>query len=537
MKLNNLYIEEFKNLKKFFIDFDQKSPITVIVGWNGTGKSNLFEALVIIFRDCILKKPTGFAYTLSYSCHGNNVLLKNSELIAKDGTSYEPKRFNLKVDISPITLSLDGERNGVKLSYLPEYIFGYYSGPSNRFKEHFASTQQRYYDRIIKADESSNLRELKSLRRMFYAENHHSKYVLMAFFLKDDNKIKGFLEHYLRIIGLESVLFIMKKPYWAKSKTKHFWGAKGLPRNFLNKLYNIALAPMRLKQSVPTGIKYSTKKELYYLYVKDVKSLIELAKEYETASDFFAALESTDLSEVIHDVRVNVKIRNHDGTITFRELSEGEQQLLVVLGLLRFTKEKESLILLDEPDTHLNPYWSIEYLNLLKTIVDDEQIEPETPEEETRHIVMATHDPLVISGLQKEQIQLFKRNKEDNCYTELPEMSPKGLGFTGILTSDMFGFRSDLDPGTLSDLDKKVELSGQENLSDEERLELKRINAELDKAGLLATFSDPYYSEFVKAWSRKTSLRRFEKPSLTRQERIDQAILTDEILQELLGED
>jgi len=35
--------------------------------------------------------------------------------------------------------------------------------------------------------------------------------------------------------------------------------------------------------------------------------------------------------------------------------SEGEQQLLLVLGLLKFTAEEEALFLLDEPDTHLNP--------------------------------------------------------------------------------------------------------------------------------------------------------------------------------------
>jgi hypothetical protein len=34
-------------------------------------------------------------------------------------------------------------------------------------------------------------------------------------------------------------------------------------------------------------------------------------------------------------------------------LSEGEQQLLMVLGLMRFTKSHQSLVLLDEPDTHL----------------------------------------------------------------------------------------------------------------------------------------------------------------------------------------
>ncbi|WP_306046080.1 AAA family ATPase [Nioella sp. MMSF_3534] len=57
----------FKNLKDVTIDFDQNHWITVVIGWNGTGKSNVLEALTIIFRDLIQgnRKPD-FAYNLTY---------------------------------------------------------------------------------------------------------------------------------------------------------------------------------------------------------------------------------------------------------------------------------------------------------------------------------------------------------------------------------------------------------------------------------------------------------------------------------------
>ena len=41
--------------------------MTVMIGWNGTGKSNVLEALAVIFRDLIAKKRTpAFAYKLAY---------------------------------------------------------------------------------------------------------------------------------------------------------------------------------------------------------------------------------------------------------------------------------------------------------------------------------------------------------------------------------------------------------------------------------------------------------------------------------------
>ncbi|MDT4289553.1 AAA family ATPase [Methylomonas sp. MO1] len=66
--------------------------------------------------------------------------------------------------------------------------------------------------------------------------------------------------------------------------------------------------------------------------------------------ELFKMLESTLLSEIISEVNIRVKVASSDEPLTFRELSEGEQQLLTVLGLLKFTGGKDSLFLLDEPD-------------------------------------------------------------------------------------------------------------------------------------------------------------------------------------------
>lgn len=54
-------------------------------------------------------------------------------------------------------------------------------------------------------------------------------------------------------------------------------------------------------------------------------------------------LESTLLSEIISEVSIRVKVSSSKVPLTFRELSEGEQQLLTVLGLLKFTGGKDSL--------------------------------------------------------------------------------------------------------------------------------------------------------------------------------------------------
>jgi ABC-type ATPase involved in cell division len=139
----------------------------------------------------------------------------------------------------------------------------------------------------------------------------------------------------------------------------------------------------------------------------------------------------------MREVRTRVKARFAEAPLTFRELSEGEQQLLMVLGLLRFTREDESLFLLDEPDTHLNPAWSVQYLNFLKEIggLGDNS-----------HVIMATHDPLVITGLTREQVRIMMRETMDApIRAEMPEIDPQGMGINVLLRSELYGLRSALD--------------------------------------------------------------------------------------------
>ena len=118
---------------------------------------------------------------------------------------------------------------------------------------------------------------------------------------------------------------------------------------------------------------------------------------------------------------------------------------------------------------------------------------------------MASHDPLVIASLVKEQIYLLKRDPQTGACWWIPaRLNPRGLGFTGILTSEMFGFRSDLDDETLADLDNKVRMMAKEGeLNTSEKKGLKLIDKRLAEAGFQKAFSDPYYAAFARAWGRK----------------------------------
>jgi restriction endonuclease S subunit/predicted ATPase len=538
-RLMEFWLEDFKNLKNYTIRFDPSQGINVVLGWNGTGKSNLFEALVIVFRDLHdwweknrwPEKPmTGFRLRYEIDEHIVEVNwrpngMKRPEVkraLVEENATHEIDFSSIRREELP----------------LPRFVFGYYSGPTNRLAEHFLPMKQAHYDRLrlAKADDAKTLAKLLEQRQFFCAETHHAKYVLLGFSYKEDPKISEFLEKRLRIVGFESALFIIRKPPWAKSgsKAEEFWGATGIMRRVMERLRRYAVAPMVFEQRVSYGYR-STIEDHYYFFLPDLDSLQSFASEYQDARTFFLALESTDFSELIHDVKIQVRVKSTNAEnvpITFHQLSEGEQQLLMVLGLMRFTKSHQSLVLLDEPDTHLNPHWSVDYLKDLARVMSDSV--GESSEQHSSQIVMATHDPLVIASLVKEQIHLLKRDPESGaCKWEQPSVNPRGLGFTGILTSEMFGFRSDLDPETLADLDDRVRLVSKDGpLSQQEKSQLEAIDRRLVDAGFSKAFSDPYYSAFVRAWGRKYSEAMAGQQFLTPEKRQEIDRIASEVLAE-----
>jgi len=506
---------QFKNLKNVTIDFDQDHWVTVVIGWNGTGKSNVLEALAIIFRDLIAKKRTSdFAFQLAYRMGAGNST-RYIHIDADPDREPEPLIIHVATDAEArgegtLIPLIEGETavsalrgKAIKLTaflnadneYLPRYVFSYYSGESPRMYEVFRPYLENYYKDLLgsKTDPAP--------KRLFYALPVHSQFVLLAFLIRPDQKVKDFLSTELGIDpdnGIESVLFVLRDPPWnSKEGDPRFWYARGLVQRFLDRLMKVSLAPITVKRRLKKSIwnKNASEREYKYLYIKDVESLRELVG-CQPANEFFRDLESTYVSELIEEVRIRVRLKKNDGSVIFRELSEGEQQLLTVLGLLRFTAEDESLFLLDEPDTHLNPRWCVKYLDYLKSFVGQD-----SEGQDNSHIVLTTHNPLAIAELVKEQVQILYRETENRTVSaDNPAIDPKGMGFAGIVTSDMFGLGTSLDKATNDDLLALHQLATQQQpLSEAERKKLVDIRQRLEGLDFNFASRDRLEQEYLRA--------------------------------------
>lgn len=551
--------QQFKNLKNVTIDFDQDHWVTVVIGWNGTGKSNVLEALAIIFRDLIANKRTpAFAFQLAYRM-GAGENLKHIHIDADPDREKDPFTIHVATDAQargqcPLTPFIEGDEpvsalrgKAVKLTaflsadgeHLPRYVFSYYSGESPRMHEVFRPYLENYDSKLRKGEDPG-------LKRLFYAMPVHSQFVLLAFLIQQSGVVRTFLDDHLGLDpdeGIESVLFVLRQPPWtskAADGDPRFWNARGVVRDFLSRLYDIALAPVEISRRVSTSIWNKETLRFKYLYVKDIAALRRLVGN-QSSAQFFRDLESTYVSELIEEVRIRVRLKKNDGSVTFRELSEGEQQLLTVLGLLRFTAEDESLFLLDEPDTHLNPRWSVDYISYLKQFIANGN-----KQEETSHILLTTHNPLAIAELDREQVQILRMSKMDEprqivaCY---PEIAPRGMGYAAIVTSDMFGIASSLDTSTRLLLERQRALSVATKLTATEQLSLDQVNEELGRLGFRFFHPDDEFSRYLRLRNEilkarfgvESPLELAEKAvTLSRAERED---LATNLIQQLVADD
>lgn len=597
MQLRHLAIPHFRNLRGLVIDFSthlEPRPGTVdtgtpkairshaLIGQNGTGKSNLIEALITIFRDIDLDRDAAFDYTLEYEIRGH-VLRIQADLAKQrrpfvwvDGDRVSQDYLNKN---DPPDRTPRDERRGPRL--LPSHVFAYYSGRNERIEALFQDHQKRFNrlqdittDEVLpeqvltnfkgtEADiraieEAKQRRETRMkqagddrLRRLFYCRGGHSQLVLLACLLSDDPVFQKVLKN-LHIESLESALFVLKEPHRLREKRRNgkfdevelnegdprFWFARGsVVSEFLDSLWQVAWAPIEQEVTQQIDFRGRTEKQRQlYLYVPNQAKLQELGRLVGGTHSFFRYAEGAYIGDLIEEVRITVKKRvdgkdGHDGKVSFTQLSEGELQMLTVLGLMRITREDHCLFLLDEPDTHLNPIWKLRYFDDIEGVLNQDG---EALIQGASQVLITTHDPMMIGSLKREQVHILRRNG-DRTLVETPDEHPQGMGVTGLLKSELFGLSSTLDIETERRLFRRNELFVKQPRTVEEDAELIRLSAELSDLGFsTADFRDPDYALFVR---RMAQHRRFRKPTLSPEEQAEQSRLADEIIDEILREE
>ncbi|MGZ4074716.1 MAG: AAA family ATPase, partial [Bacteroidia bacterium] len=121
---------------------------------------------------------------------------------------------------------------------------------------------------------------------------------------------------------------------------------------------------------------------------------------------------------------------NTKESVAYKQLSDGEHQLLHVMGTLNLMSENDVFFILDEPETHFNPEWRAK---MVKMIINNSEKDLE------QDYFITSHSPFIISDCKPNNVYIFNKTPEG---IKVETASQKRLNTFGtsvnILTDEIF---------------------------------------------------------------------------------------------------
>ena len=505
MNIKRFWLSNYKSISDTAFNF-KSDFVSLLVGNNGLGKSNLIEALLRLFvdlrkiekeEDLLSWASEYFQFEINYEINDNEVLISLREHKTKNEKTELTLSFMIRplksVDNPFVDLSFkEFQKNKKKL--LPDYIVGYYSGENKRIFEIIKEFQESEHKRLLKL--ANNPKEKvfdESLRNVFFSENIHSPLILLTISLyssleKNFPHFKMLLSEYLQIEEIVEFSIRFNNPNWNYEKIGNpsvnknmdhllsniqdnnenpFWNLSGKLDRVLTRFYNFDNERGRdpIYYHSDEKEKKDFEKEILEFSGISISGFAnELKDIFVDPINFFDALETLSFIDVLKDLSFKIKKKNISDLLEYKDLSEGEQQLLTSIGLLILFSDKQTLFLYDEPDTHLNPKWQRDYVKLLEDFNQNKI---------NNQMIVATHSPLIVQSAENSDIFLFKKIKS-KVEVDSNEHQIHNWRIDQVLTSEYFGFES-TRPSNLDDFMKeRDELLSKVNLSEEDKIKIKR---------------------------------------------------------------
>lgn len=316
MRLKSLYIKDYKNIKEQHFDFSNNTGYIALIGLNGFGKSNLLEAISLIFDDL---------YGIQ---HPENDIDKGYRITYKIGDQeYTYTTLNEQNNTIPLS---KGKRT------CPSSVIACYSGEDLRLWE---MAYEPYYKKFF----HSALKGKDYVPQIMYVNKYCWKIALISLLYSLNQEVQQFVKDVLHIdVKSVSVQFTYNEIKNPQPHDAYNWIGR-VKQQFGTK--DISFEKLRdfgLENTLHTDLT-EDKLIFYYLY------FLSMPKKSP----------GQPVDKIITDITIKL------GTFEFDSLSEGEKKMILIACITQILGDDNTLVLLDEPDAHVH----IEYKKkILETI-------------------------------------------------------------------------------------------------------------------------------------------------------------------------
>ena len=413
MRLKQLFISDYKNLKNFTLDFSKESFLETFVGKNGSGKSNCIEALLEVLRHIFQydwdanRYDIYFSYKLKYELEGTEHLIE-----------YDLTREQLVIN--------GKERVTVGKTPLPDNVLIYYAGHNSVVSDHLNVFAQRFAERLIRADQEDS--------RPFIGINNTYNDLLLAVFalLPEESEVKEYVFQRLAINEVGDILRLeLKRPHYAKKKDfdvrsndpnepNKYWRLAGTARELLDKLDENCKEDQDDRVRTEGYLDDSDSYQQYYSIAK-----IKAHFQDYSANDYFRMLDNLKSLGMLGTITLDIRLVNNK-KVTSNVFSDGQFQAIYLYSISEIFKNTNSITIMDEPDSFLHPEWQALCSEQIQTISNQAA--------STNHILLTTHSAVTLINSPQKKVRYFEEHDGEVRTYDLPKREAVRRLCKGVIT-------------------------------------------------------------------------------------------------------
>lgn len=559
MKLLRLKIENkegFRSLQQGFeINFHSLADTEAMeyfrpfcfAGLNGSGKSNVLEALANIFYHlevCVarylpesIQNPNNFkrtectpdAFTLEYLIGQHNRkyyaldYFDKVKIVKEEGK--EPQMF-----IEPFPFDDSAERREVSLipskskesaaegkTYLPAHVIGYSSGENEILSLPFIKSRLIHLDEYLQAvrDNYNNYQEAEN--SLIYIDNNMSQAVLLTCLLFEEDDALAPLKAVdnTGILGLRSFRMninlhefefkdskgiIQKRPIIDFLEHRELGHLKKCATSwFIDYKKNTLSLDFYVNEATKDAFKYyfNGALECFHLfrllyelnnYFIDERTKVDVYRSKGVYTDGKLPIPSPS-QDIFHFldfyITKELKKTGEKKDLLLRSFSDGEHQFIHTMGICLLLKDRRTLLLLDEPETHFNPSWRAKFVKVLNDSIGAGSKAKGFNVHLMKDVLLTSHSPFIISDCLPDNVILFE--KEENGKTSAKKISEIEESFNtygtsiGLITAKIFNNNQTIGHHSNNELQKFEKFFEERNYHDALQLLNSRIGDSVEK--------------------------------------------------------
>lgn len=586
MKLLSLKIENkegFRSLQQGFeinfhsltdTDAMEKFRPFCFAGLNGSGKSNVLEALANIFYHleiCVARylpdsikdtknfkraESTPNAFTLEYlirnKASGYSIEEFQKIVIAKkeneesgikvydypydENNIVIPNPKNIKEYKKENLLTSGGKKLEVgDKMYLPDHIIGYSSGENEILSLPFIKSRLIHFDEYKQATENKHPSFEEPENSLIFIDNNMSQAVLLACLLFEDkeeeekNPLAPLRDiDNTGILGLRSFsMNIHLYDFEFKDKKGNSYKVpilKILEENQLQKLKDCATSWFMDQKTNTLSLDFyvtdATKAAFRHYFHSGIECFQLFRLLYELNN--YSVDETTKLDvyrskgvytdgklptpspseDIFHflDFYISKQLdtTGKQKDLLLRSFSDGEHQFLHTMGICLLLKDRRTLLLLDEPETHFNPSWRGKFVKILNDSISAGQSKEDFNVHLLKDVLLTSHSPFIVSDCLPDNVILFEKEitqqgEEERFITTAKKVSELNNAFNTYGTSvefildRLFDYRQSIGDLAHEEI-KSVNFKGLDSLEkiEQEKDKLRKLGESIEKDMVLA---------------------------------------------------